>query len=210
MPREQLLSTIRKALGRTASQPPPPPPEPLIRLRDVPMEERIASFCGALEALNGKSHVATSAEDACAYVTSVLNGRQAVASNAEFLKECGVTAITGVVSGVTDPAQLRELAATMPVGITSAPYALADTGTLVMLFSNEEPRLVSLLPPCHIAVIPRERLLPSLDDLLTLIPTPADRSSAMVFITGPSRTADIEQILVRGVHGPGEVHVVIV
>ena len=62
----------------------------------------------------------------------------------------------------------------------------------------------------HIAIVPAACLLTGLDELYTLIPRPADRTSSMVFITGPSRTADIEQILVRGVHGPGEIHVVIV
>ena len=53
------------------------------------------------------------------------------------------------------------------------------------------------------------RLLSGLDELLSKIPLPAEQTSSMVLITGPSRTADIEQILVRGVHGPGEIHVVI-
>ena len=96
------------------------------------------------------------------------------------------------------------------MGITSAPFALASTGTLVMLSNDEEQRLVSLLPPAHIAVIPASRILVNLDELFVRMPFPADITSALVFITGPSRTADIEQILVRGVHGPGEVHVVIV
>src|SRR5262249_59309249 len=73
-----------------------------------------------------------------------------------------------------------------------------------------EARLVSLPPPAHIAVVPMDRLLTSLDELLTVVPMPADRSSSMVLITGPSRTADIEQILVRGVHGPGQIQVVLV
>jgi L-lactate dehydrogenase complex protein LldG len=58
--------------------------------------------------------------------------------------------------------------------------------------------------------VPCSRLLTSLDELLLAVPKPADQSSSMVLITGPSRTADIEQILVRGVHGPGNVHVVLV
>lgn len=79
-----------------------------------------------------------------------------------------------------------------------------------MMASPEDARLISLLPPVHIAVVPVNRLLSGLDELYTLVPRPADRTSSMVFITGPSRTADIEQLLVRGVHGPGELHVVLV
>ena len=69
---------------------------------------------------------------------------------------------------------------------------------------------MSLLPPCHIAVIAQSSIVPSLDDIFRARPLPGDQSSAMVVITGPSRTADIEMRLVRGVHGPGEIHVIIV
>ena len=94
------------------------------------------------------------------------------------------------------------------VGITGAEYALANTGTLVVM-SATEARLASLLPPVHIAVIESTRILSDLDELLLREAKPGDRTASMVLITGPSRTADIEQILVRGVHGPGELHVVI-
>ena len=56
----------------------------------------------------------------------------------------------------------------------------------------------------------RERILTGLDELFTILPRPADQTSSMVLITGPSRTADIEQILVRGVHGPGQISVIVV
>ena len=139
-----------------------------------------------------------------------MGSRTAVASNAPFLVECGITELPGVRTGVTDREELRRLCATADFGITSADFALADTGTLVMLSSRQEARMVSLLPPVHIAVVPRERILTGLDELFTLLPDPSSATSSMVLITGPSRTADIEQILVRGVHGPGEIHVVIV
>jgi len=115
-----------------------------------------------------------------------------------------------VQSGFTNRELLREACAVADIGITSADYALAATGTLVMLASPREARLISLLPPVHIAVIPRSRILANLDELLSVLPKPAEQTSSMVLITGPSRTADIEQILVRGVHGPGEIYAVVV
>jgi L-lactate utilization protein LutC len=102
------------------------------------------------------------------------------------------------------------LCAAADVGITSADYALADTGSLVMISSPHEARLVSQLSPAHIAVVPRDRILTGLDELFSVLPDPAAATSSMVLITGPSRTADIEQILVRGVHGPGQITVVVV
>ena len=79
-----------------------------------------------------------------------------------------------------------------------------------MFSSPQEARLISLLPPVHIAVFSRSRILANLKELLSVVPNPAEQTSSMVLITGPSRTADIEQILVRGVHGPGEIYAVIV
>lgn len=210
MSRDLILSKVRSSLGRSAGQQPPPPPPPLLSIPTVRIETRIEQFCTALEKLNGKTCRAKSKHDAREYVSKLLAGRPAIASNAPLLAECGITSIPGVETGFTDRRELRERCATYPVGITSATFGLAETGTLVMFSSTEEARLVSLLPPLHVAILPRERLLTGLDELFTLVPEPAEKTSGMVFITGPSRTADIEQFLVRGVHGPGEIHVVIV
>ena len=206
MSRDNILHKVRTALGRSVGQDPGPPPPVRIAVPSVDIDTKLASFCRRFEALAGKVHQG----DARAYVERVVDGREAVASNAPLLRECGVTSLPSVRSGITDREELRALCATAAIGITSADYCLADTGTLVMIASHEEARLISLLPPAHIAVVSRDRMLSGLDELLTLVPLPAERSSSMVLITGPSRTADIEQILVRGVHGPGEIHVVIV
>ena len=210
MSREAILHKVRTALGRPAGLAPPPPPPPLIRIPTMDVERRIAVFCAAYEKLNGKSYRAASKEEARAHAGRILAGRRAVASNAPYLAECGITTLAGVESAFTDRVKLREACVHLDVGITSADYALADTGTLVMISSHEEARMISLLPPCHLAVVPRERILTGLDELFTVAPIPSDLSSSVVLITGPSRTADIEQILVRGVHGPGEVHVIVV
>ncbi len=210
MSREAILGSIRSALGREVGGVVPDPPPARVILPEVTREERVTRFLAALEALNAEALDAPSPEAAIAHVAALLEGRNAVASNAPLLAELGIVSMPGVLSGVVDLTTLRAECEIRPIGITSADYALADTGTLVMLSSLEEARLVSLLPPIHIAVVSRERLLSGLDELFSIVPHPAELSSSMVLITGPSRTADIEQILVRGVHGPGEVHVVLV
>ncbi len=214
MSREAILGKVRAALGRGPGQAIAEPPPVRLRVPQVDpeaeMESRIAGIRRAVEALAGKTARAATCADARAYVAAVLDGKTAVASNAPYLRECGIADLPQVQSGFTDAAELRALCATADVGITSADYALADTGTLVMLAGPAEARLISLLPPVHIAVVPKERLLSGLDELFTILPDPAAQTSSMVLITGPSRTADIEQILVRGVHGPGEIHVVVV
>jgi L-lactate dehydrogenase complex protein LldG len=208
--REYILHRVRTALGRNAGQGPAEPPPVRLRVPEVEMEARIASLRMRVEALAGTTHrVATKAE-ACHLVAGLIEGKNAIASNAPYLAECGITSIPGVRTGIRDAEEMRTLAAAADVGITSADYALGDTGTLVMISSPAEARLVSLLPILHIAVVPCERLLTGLDELFTLLPRPADQTSSMVMITGPSRTADIEQILVRGVHGPGQIAVVLV
>ncbi len=210
MSRDHVLHKVRTALARSAGQAPAPLPKALLRVPEQDMAGRVASFCEALERLAGKAFVAGSAAEARDYAQALAAGRRAVASNSGFLRECGVASIPGVECGFTDAAALREACAAAGIGITSADYALADTGTLVMLSSAEEARMISLLPPVHLAIVPRSRLLTGLDELFTILPDPAAVTSSLVFITGPSRTADIEQILVRGVHGPGEIHVVLV
>jgi L-lactate dehydrogenase complex protein LldG len=97
------------------------------------------------------------------------------------------------------------------VGLTGADFALADTGTLILVSGNSGGRCLSLAPPVHIALLPAERLLPSLDDFLALFPEEdslLSLGSAVTFISGASRTADIELKLVHGAHGPKELHVI--
>lgn len=210
MSREAVLNKVRAALGRSAGQPVPPPPPVWSRIPQWTTAERVERFCKAFEALAGKPVVVDNRDAARRYVEQIVAGRTAIASNAPILADCDITSLAGVESGFTDAAAMRPLCSSAAVGITSADYAFADTGTLVMLSSPHEARLVSLLPPTHVAVIPASRILANLDELLALLPRPAEQTSSMVLITGTSRTADIEQILVRGVHGPGEIHAVIV
>lgn len=96
------------------------------------------------------------------------------------------------------------------IGITGVDYLIAETGSLVVLAAPEQPRSLSLLPPVHIAVAEPRQIVPDLFDLFERLGPEPRLPSGLTLITGPSKTGDIELKLVTGVHGPGEVHLVLV
>jgi L-lactate dehydrogenase complex protein LldG len=96
------------------------------------------------------------------------------------------------------------------VGISTAQGAIAETGTLVLNSSLERHRLISLVPPVHICIIEQASIKRTLGETLAdLYNGSTDISSIITFVTGPSRTADIELTLAIGVHGPQELYVII-
>ncbi|MGQ0669056.1 MAG: LutC/YkgG family protein [Actinomycetota bacterium] len=104
----------------------------------------------------------------------------------------------------------REVAATADLGITGAELAVASTGSVLVGMGPDAPRVASLLPPVHVVILPEERLVPGFEELFAALPEHARTSAQTVLITGPSRTGDIELALVRGVHGPMKVVVLVV
>ncbi len=98
------------------------------------------------------------------------------------------------------------------IGLSGAQYACAETSTLVLETDTERNRLCSLVPPIHIAIVEAKKILPTLGDALqaTGAKSPDQISRAITFITGPSRTSDIELTLAIGVHGPQALHVIMV
>ncbi|PJF36802.1 MAG: hypothetical protein CUN49_03595 [Candidatus Thermofonsia Clade 1 bacterium] len=97
----------------------------------------------------------------------------------------------------------------VPIGISGADAAFAATGTLVLATDSGQGRLPSLLPPMHIALLPLQRLFPRLEDWLAAHGAQAlQRSRSVVFVTGPSRTGDIEMQIILGVHGPKRLHII--
>jgi L-lactate dehydrogenase complex protein LldG len=118
--------------------------------------------------------------------------------------------------GSAERERLRALAARADLGLTGVDLAVAETGTLVVVSGAGRPRSTSLLPPCHIAVFDRTALVESLRQVGVFLEAwhgdgrPPAAGASINFITGPSRTADIELTLTRGVHGPKEVHAIFV
>lgn len=121
----------------------------------------------------------------------------------------------GDVADVGERARLRRLAADAELGLTGVDLAIAETGTLVLRSGAGRPRSTSLLPGCHIAIFDRTALIESLGQAGAVLELwhrsePEGAGAVISFITGPSRTADIELTLTRGVHGPKEVHAIFV
>jgi L-lactate dehydrogenase complex protein LldG len=111
------------------------------------------------------------------------------------------------VDTLTTP-EAKDILFAAEAGISAVHALIAETGSVVVTAAPAEPRSLSLLPPLHIVVAGQRQLVPDLFDLFesgnaTALP------SCLALITGPSKTGDIELRLVTGVHGPGELHVVL-
>ncbi|CAA7600998.1 5-formyltetrahydrofolate cyclo-ligase-like domain protein [Acididesulfobacillus acetoxydans] len=98
---------------------------------------------------------------------------------------------------------IRQAAPGVEAGITQLKWGIAELGTLVQIGTNVDQRLLSMLPPLHVALAQTSELVPTVAEALRLIHSLPEIPGFVGFITGPSRTADIERVLTIGVHGPG-------
>lgn len=104
---------------------------------------------------------------------------------------------------------IDEVAAAVDVGVTSAMWGVAETGSVLLSSAPPGGRAPSLVVPVHVVFLPEERLLGTLEEVFATIGTIEELPSNLVLITGPSKSADIGMELAVGVHGPGEVHVIL-
>lgn len=192
-----------------------------------------------LEAAGGVVTHVHSAPEAVAYITHLAQQKDAhlvvrwqselleTLEVDEVLHQQGLTVHTtalppGTVAGeaisttamTTRRQELRALLARADLGLSGVDYVIAETGTLVLMAHAGQMRGVSLLPPVHVAVAWTSQVIATLADYLLLAQTAeADlqhyMTSCVSFVTGPSRTGDIELKLTIGVHGPGELHLVV-
>jgi L-lactate utilization protein LutC len=126
-------------------------------------------------------------------------------------QDCLVMSVRDSGPGTEKPDARRDYADT-DIGITVAHAGLADSGAIVISSSENESRSVSLLPVEHVALLPAARILPSLLQAAPLLRrlTTADGTSAATIVGGPSKTADIEKVLVTGVHGPAALTILVI
>ena len=172
-------------------------------------------------------HRAISYEEAALTVEGIakkIQARRVVRSSEELFRRMGIdqifrrSRITSIVlaSGrQKSRSDLRGLAWKADLGISGVDYAIANTASCVILPRKGIARLTSLAPPVFVALVEVDQILESIDDLLAIrrwefLRNRGSLPLSMTLISGPSRTADIEFTLTTGVHGPGEVHMIII
>jgi L-lactate dehydrogenase complex protein LldG len=126
-----------------------------------------------------------------------------------WIAESGYTRVDATIS--TDPDQRPKDTARVggvSVGITSADWAIAASGSVVLCHGPGRPRSASLLVEHHVVLLPVDRIINSISEVMERVGW--DNTSNIAVITGPSRTADIEAVLTLGVHGPRRLHLVVI
>ena len=168
-----------------------------------------------LNAVGGRCEVARNEQEVVAVLTRIisdlqktlLRARRIALSDAPMLDR-----ILGQVGAKVDEIATSPGAAELfdyDVGISTAQAAIAETGTLVLESESERHRLVSLVPPVHIAIVDAADICLTLGEALAAVGRGSALSPTITLITGPSRTADIELTLAIGVHGPQELYVIV-
>lgn len=241
--REQFLEEVRKALLTGVITPARPRSELQVNDFPPSGETKkllIDRFIGEAVRVGALIHRAADPEEVRKHLKGIThehNARLAVRWDDPLLDELGVDGVLAQMGvevvvdnlrnlsestegeAATEKAEkarayLKQKMAEADLGLSTAHYALAETGTLVLIAGEGKGRAVTALPPVHVAVLEAERLVPSLGDFLAIASKREGKDIPSLdkyisFITGPSRTGDIELALTIGVHGPGEVHIIL-
>ncbi len=193
---------------------PPPVIDPAVVRQVTAGDDLVSVFRANAEGVG--LQVTLSSPDALARDVAALTDRLAgKAARFKVLLEPTLFCHTPVAEALGDTVQLVDPSAgddaifAADVGITGVYAAVAETGSLVCTSGPDQWRGLSLIPPAHIAIVRAQQIVPDLLDLFTT-GLPDSLPANLTLISGPSKTADIEGILITGVHGPGQVHVIVV
>jgi L-lactate dehydrogenase complex protein LldG len=174
-------------------------------LRSCAAEELLARFLTELTALGVEHYVEATADAVRARVATIVGDRPVFRWDADELPYGVADSLPASATGTSD----RDAQAAAAIGITGCDAAIAETGSLALITGRGKPRAVSLLPPTHLALVRADQLRPTMAGFFRERTGALAAAANCTFITGPSRTADIELTLTVGVHGPGRVIVVV-
>jgi L-lactate dehydrogenase complex protein LldG len=214
--REHLAASARHEATSADHNALPPPSSASTNRREEGLSP-VANFRARLESVGGHCRfVRGEAEiaDALTQIVAELRSASIPIRRIAMSDSPLISRLADTAEAIVDKAAITPSAVEIfdfDIGLTTAQAAIAETGTLVLESDSERHRLISLVPPIHIAVLKASDICLTLGDALAQVrkKTTAEMSRAITFITGPSRTADIELTLAIGVHGPKELFVII-
>jgi len=214
--RERIFARLKSVAVTAAS--PAPHPESLPQVA-YSHQEKIEKLKTLMEAMRTEVYITTE-QDWPGKLAEILRQRNIKdllygprTPIGEALQQKWQNAADGLPELVPYDVEVEEIKArvfNVAAGITSTMGGIADTGALILWSSEEEPRLMSLVPPIHIAILRADKIYNSLLEVMQKENWSANMPTNAFLISGPSKTADIELVLAFGVHGPKELIVLIV
>ena len=201
-----VLENIRRSLGRSEQSPLSARPAILTPRQPNSVDSEIASFLDEIRKLSGVGQEFPPAETESALKNLVAeqNIKKATVWNTALLKQLGIADhLIALGVKLVSPNADKHTIAECDLGVTEADFILPETGTIILRSSAEKPRAVSLVPRVHLAIVTPSSLRVDMHQVFS----ESKHSNYLVFITGPSRTADIELTVTLGVHGPKNLYV---
>jgi len=201
-----ILENIRRSLARTPHSTRSPRPEILNPRLPETVDSETDRFLSEVNKLSGKAErlEPSNVLSALQSLVAEQNIRKATVWNTPRLNQLQITTyLSSLGVELISPNADKHTIAQCDLGITEADFLLPETGTLVLRSSTDKPRAVSLAPRIHLAIVRSEMFRADMHQVFA----EAKDSNYLVFITGPSRTADIELTVTLGVHGPKNLYV---
>lgn len=201
-----IIENVRRSLGRTAQTPVSNRPDIYESRQPGSLDSEIERFFKEIKKLSGVGQRLTPNEigSNLKSLLSEQNIRKATVWETPYLNQIGIADLLKAFNiDLVPPNAEKHKMAECDLGVTEADYLLPETGTIVLSSSPEKPRAVSLLPRVHLAIVHSDMLRADMHQVFA----EAKNKNYLVFITGPSRTADIELTTTLGVHGPRDLYV---
>jgi L-lactate dehydrogenase complex protein LldG len=215
--RDEILERLRRGSSRPV---PPRPVLPPLRELSLGLEGLMSRFSENLTVQGGVVHRTTDAQGLLITLGDILLAegvRRAVLSSDDIVRSLDLPtwgkdkglALVPVVT-LKDRPSYREAVFAAEAGITGADFAVAESGTIALLHSKDQARLLSLAPPIHIVLVVAERVVPTYEKVIEAAYARETPPSQISFITGPSASADIQATPFKGMHGPQKLVVILV
>lgn len=220
MERDAFLARVRAATS-TAQLPPHPAEDPGLLVPDLPEVDLVELFAAQVLATEGVLHRVSTNDEVRRRVAEIAESQESrsfmiwdddemgVPGIGPVLAAAGLEEMSGGVDGSDRLAHQMGYVG-LDLGITSAEAGFAESGTVVVRSGPGRPRMASLIPLVHVVLLPVDRLHRSLAHWARDHASGIQEAANVVFITGPSKTGDIEQHINVGVHGPRYVHVLLI